>query len=43
MGNRRGECLDAEKRVGDDIVLAGYVMTVRRELGDVVQMFEMPW
>jgi hypothetical protein len=42
MGNRRGECLDAGKRVSDD-VLAGYVMNDRRELGDAIQMFEKPW
>jgi hypothetical protein len=36
-----GDCLDAAKRVGDDIFLTGYVTDVCRELGDEVQMFEL--
>ena len=43
MGYERRDCFDAGKRVGDDVVLAGYVTNVRRELGDEVQLVELPW
>jgi hypothetical protein len=43
MGYGRSDCFDAGKRVGDDVVLAGYVTNVRRELGDEVQLVELPW
>jgi hypothetical protein len=39
----RGDCLDAGKRTGDDLFLAGYVTDVCLELGDEVQMVELPW
>jgi hypothetical protein len=34
--------LDPGKRVSDN-VLAGYVVNVRHELGNEVQMVELPW
>jgi len=43
MGYGRGDCFDVEKRVGDDVVLAGYMTNIRRELGDEVQLVELPW
>jgi len=36
MGYARGDCFEAGKRIGNDVVLAGYVTNVRRELGDEV-------
>jgi len=39
----RGSWLNAGNRVGDDVVLAGYAVNVRRDLWDVVHMFELPW
>jgi hypothetical protein len=41
MGYGCGDCFDAGKRVGDDVVLAGYVTNVRRELGYEVQLVEL--
>ena len=43
MRDWRSDYLDPGKRVGDDVVLAGYVENVRRELGNEVQMVEVPW
>jgi hypothetical protein len=39
----RRDCLDQGDCVGDDVVLAGYVADVSRELGDKVQMFNVMW
>jgi len=43
MSYGRGDCFDAGKRVGNDIVLARYVTNARRKLGDKVQLVELPW
>jgi hypothetical protein len=43
MGYGIGECFDAGKRVADDVILAGYVTNIRRELEDEVQLVELPW
>jgi hypothetical protein len=37
----RGDCLDLGECVGDDVVLAGYVLDVGRKLGDKVQMVKL--
>jgi hypothetical protein len=42
MRDWRSDYLDLGKRVSND-VLAGYVVNVRHELGNRVQMVELPW
>ena len=41
MSYRRGDCLNPGKCVGNDVVLAGYVSDIRREMGDEVQMVKV--
>jgi hypothetical protein len=43
MRDWRIDYLDPGKRVGDDVVLAGYVAKVCRELGNEVKVVELPW
>jgi hypothetical protein len=43
MGYGSGDCLDAGKRVGNEVVLTRYVTKVCRELGNVLQIVELPW
>jgi hypothetical protein len=41
-GDRRADCLNARKGVGDHVVLAGDVADVSSELGNEVQVIELP-
>jgi hypothetical protein len=43
VGYGSGDCFDAGKHVADDVVLAGYVTNIRRELEDEVHLVELPW
>jgi len=43
MHDWHGDYLDPGKRFGDNVVMAGYVVNVHRELGNEVQVVELPW
>ena len=42
-GYGRGDGLDTGQRVGNYVVLAGYVANIRCELRDVIQAVKLPW
>ena len=42
MAYGRGDCSDEKKRVFDNVVFAGCLTTVRHELRDGIQVFELP-
>jgi len=43
MRDCRGDYLDPEQRVGDDVFLAGHMADALRELRNAVQVVEMSW
>ena len=43
MGYGPGDCLDAGKRVGNEVILTRCVTKVFRKLGNVLQIIQFPW
>jgi hypothetical protein len=43
IGYGPGDCPDAGKRVGNEVVLTRYVTKIYRELGNVLQIVEVSW